>query len=74
MYDSRVRNDYEIKKLADWWLDISKIILAAFIAKLFETGGMRLSSGSLLTGVIGLTLALWCAKVGLKFARKVKPA
>lgn len=66
------RSEYELKKLTDFWFDLSKITLVSLVLKLFEPGKVAFTVGSLLTVAIGLTFSSWCAKVGLAFAKRVK--
>ncbi len=65
------RSTYEIKKLADWWLTLSKIILGSLVIQLFEPGDVITYKG-ILVAIVGLTLGIIFARVGLKIARKVK--
>lgn len=66
------RSEYELKKLADFWFDLSKITLVSLVLKLFEPGKVAFTIGSLLTVAIGLTFSSWSAKIALEFAKRVK--
>lgn len=65
------RSQYELKKLADFWLDLSKIILISFVVKFFETGTKVFSWSSLVTMMAGLFFSILSANIGLRFAKKV---
>lgn len=64
------RSAYELKKLSDFWLDLSKLVMASLVFKFFEPMGIGLTPAVVVTLAVGLTLAVACAKVGLTFARK----
>lgn len=65
------RSQYELQKLADFWLDLSKLILLSFVIKLIEPGKVTVSWTSMITILVGLTVSVSCARIGLRFAKKV---
>lgn len=69
--DEEKRSIYELKKLAELWIDLAKIALASMVIKLFEPE-VKITFGSLIFALGGLITFLVCARIGLDFARKVK--
>jgi hypothetical protein len=65
-------SSYQLKKLSDYWLDISKLAIASLIIKFFEPDAPRFTISSALTMIGGLLIAIIFAILGLKFSRKVK--
>jgi hypothetical protein len=63
--------NYELKKLADLWLDVSKISLGSLVIKLLEPDGPKITLGSVIVAIGGLTLSCVSAKLGLSVAREV---
>ncbi|MBI4035119.1 MAG: hypothetical protein HY381_01860 [Candidatus Chisholmbacteria bacterium] len=70
-YQQQERSRYELQKLADFWLDLAKLILLSFVIKLLEPGQITVDWTSVITILIGLTTSVSCARIGLKFARQV---
>ena len=65
-----MRTNFELQKLSEWWFDVSKITLGSMVIKLFEPG-IRLENGSVIVLLAGLTVSVFCANIGMQFARKV---
>lgn len=72
MFRRHKRSNYELKKLADLWLDGAKYIVVTFVIKFWESGFPPIFSRGILTLAGGLILSVSCATIGLKFARLVK--
>lgn len=65
-----MRTSFESQKLSEWWFDVSKIVLGSMVIKLFEPG-VKLENGSVIVLLAGLTVSVFCANIGVQFARKV---
>lgn len=57
------------KELAKYWFDISKLVLASLVLKLFEPGLIISSQEVSLTLISGLTSSILLVILGLRFAK-----
>lgn len=60
------------KEFGKYWLDISKIAFASLVIKLFEPGVPPLSIESVGTLLLGLTMGLLTAMLGLRFTKEAR--
>ncbi|TSC86077.1 MAG: hypothetical protein G01um101416_727 [Microgenomates group bacterium Gr01-1014_16] len=67
-----MRTSFELQKLAEWWFDLSKIVLGSMAIKFFEAGTSDYSFKSFGSLAAGLLLGLLFARIGQRFARMVE--
>ena len=67
-----VRSTYELKKLSEWWFDLSKLSIGSLVLKLFEPTDQAFGVISIFTVLLGLTFFIVCANFGRKLARRVE--
>lgn len=66
------QSNYELKKLSEWWFDLSKIAIGSLVLKLFETEGVVFGVRALFSILLGLTFFIVFATFGRNLARRVK--
>ncbi len=66
------RSTYELKKLSEWWFDLSKLSIGSLVLKLFEPNDQKFDVTSAFTVLLGLTFFIVCANFGRKLAQKVQ--
>lgn len=64
------RSTYELKKLADWWFDLSKLSLGSIAIPILS--GELAGLSRFVFGTGGLIGFIGCANIGLSFARLVR--
>ncbi len=57
-------------ELGKYLLDLSKLVLLSFVIKLFEPGASEFTLGSFLAVMLGLTVSVIVAIIGLYFIKK----
>lgn len=58
------------KEFGKYWFDVSKIMFASLVVKLFEPGAPVIILGSLVTILFGLTSSVFFAILGLRFSKE----
>ncbi len=66
------RSTYELKKLSEWWFDLSKLSIGSLVLKLFEPSDRAFGATSAFTVLLGLTFFIVCANFGRNLARRVE--
>lgn len=60
------------KEFGKYWIDLSKIVFASLVIKLFEPGSPAITFNSVITVASGLTASLLLAMLGLRFSKEKK--
>lgn len=63
---------FETKKLAEWWFDLSKIVVASLVLKFFEPGDISLDKAAVVTVFTGVVIFVGCVNMGRMTARRVE--
>ena len=63
---------FQKQELAKYFLDLSKLVIGSMVVKFFEPSGAQITSQTILTIVVGLTIALLIVIIGLMISKGKK--